>query len=616
MKRLLVLLLMIPFSIGKIFAQNKQFASQTQIPSEIKKLNNGNTLYDFKKPFFGKILVSVKSLHVGDSIVVMMGEKLDASGQIDRKPGGNIRSNKYVFVKKNIGDSNIYFPNVANLKNTSGNAVRLPESMGILIPFRFVEVEKFQKQIDDFTLNRTIFFYPFNDNNSSFSSSDTILNLVWNLCKHTIKATSFSGYYIDGDRERIPYEADALINQLSHYAVDTGYGLARNTIEHLMAHPTWPTEWHLQMHQIVYNDYIFTGNTELIKKYYDLLKLKTLDAFKQPNGLISTTANPQRKSFLDSIHYITFDAKQGLRDITDWPQKGNNILGPSYIGESDGFVFCTYNSIINAFHYKSLLIMKRFAEILKKQDDIKYFETASNNLFKIFNTYFTDNETGLIKDGDTTTHSSQHANFFALDFGLVKDENKPKVLDYIKSKGMACSVYGSQFLLDGLYNSDGAEQALQLMTSKSDRSWYHMIELGAGMTTEAWDIKFKPNQDWNHAWGAAPANIIAFKLMGIKPISPAFSNVLIQPQIGHLKNAEYTLPTLKGAIVESISQNDIEYRFKLKLPKGVFAKIILPKFSDNISVKSYQGIKRIPVKQNTTWIFEGVNDELEVVIKK
>ena len=58
------------------------------------------------------------------------------------------------------------------------------------------------------------------------------------------------GLYIDGDRERIPYEADALINQLSHYALDTEYSLARNTFEHLMLHPTWPTEWHLQMHQI------------------------------------------------------------------------------------------------------------------------------------------------------------------------------------------------------------------------------------------------------------------------------------------------------------------------------------------------------------------------------
>ena len=29
------------------------------------------------------------------------------------------------------------------------------------------------------------------------------------------------------------------------------------------------------------------------------------------------------------------------------------------------------------------------------------------------------------------------------------------------------------------------------------------------MTLEAWDLKYKPNADWNHARGTAPANIIA-----------------------------------------------------------------------------------------------------------
>ena len=34
-----------------------------------------------------------------------------------------------------------------------------------------------------------------------------------------------------------------------------------------------------------------------------------------------------------------------------------------------------------------------------------------------------------------------------------------------------------------------------------------MIEVGSTMTLEAWDAKYKPNLTWNHAWGAAPANI-------------------------------------------------------------------------------------------------------------
>lgn len=54
-----------------------------------------------------------------------------------------------------------------------------------------------------------------------FRCSDDTLNRIWELCRYSMKATSFTGYYVDGDRERIPYEADALINQLGRY----GFGM-------------------------------------------------------------------------------------------------------------------------------------------------------------------------------------------------------------------------------------------------------------------------------------------------------------------------------------------------------------------------------------------------------
>lgn len=70
-----------------------------------------------------------------------------------------------------------------------------------------------------------------------------MLNRVWELCRYSVKATSFAGIYVDGDRERIPYEADALLNQLCHYSVDREFTLARRSHEYLLNHATWPTEW-------------------------------------------------------------------------------------------------------------------------------------------------------------------------------------------------------------------------------------------------------------------------------------------------------------------------------------------------------------------------------------
>ncbi len=75
-----------------------------------------------------------------------------------------------------------------------------------------------------------------------------------------MKATSFAGVYVDGDRERKPYEADAYINQLSHYAADSEFTIGRYTLEYLLRNSTWPTEWKFHFPLIAWADYLYTGN--------------------------------------------------------------------------------------------------------------------------------------------------------------------------------------------------------------------------------------------------------------------------------------------------------------------------------------------------------------------
>ena len=122
-------------------------------------------------------------------------------------------------------------------------------------------------------------------------------------------------------------------------------------------------------------------------------------------------------------------------------------------------------------------------------------------------------EKGLINDGEETDHKSQHANMFALTFGLIPDKNIESVVNYVKEKNMSCSVYGSQILLEGLFDYGGDQHGIDLMAAKTERSWYNMIRYGSTITMEAWDKRYKPNLDLNHAWGGAPANIIVRKII-------------------------------------------------------------------------------------------------------
>jgi len=149
-------------------------------------------------------------------------------------------------------------------------------------------------------------------------------------------------------------------------------------------------------------------------------------------------------------------------------------------------------------------------------------------------------------------------------------------LNFIKSRGMACSVYGSQFLLDAVYKAGDGDYGLSLLTSKTDRSWYNMIRVGSTITLEAWDNKYKPNQDWNHAWGAAAGNIISRKLMGIEPLTPGWTKFSVKPQIGDLKSASIDVPTVKGTVKAAYHQDGKSFEMDVLIPGNSKADIHLP----------------------------------------
>jgi hypothetical protein len=198
---------------------------------------------------------------------------------------------------------------------------------------------------------------------------------------------------------------------------------------------------------------------------------------------------------------------------------------------------------------------------------------------KSFNQHFFDKNRGIYIDGIGTDHASLHANMFPLAFGLVPLENVSTVVKFIKSRGMACGVYGAQYLMEALYNAGEDQYALSLMSADTKRSWMNMLRAGSTVTTEAWDEYYKPNLTWNHAWGAAPANIIPRRMMGIRPLEPAFRLIEIKPQPGDLEELELKMPTIRGAISTSWKRIGNEFVFRLLIPANSKARIWLPSLS-------------------------------------
>jgi hypothetical protein len=225
--------------------------------------------------------------------------------------------------------------------------------------------------------------------------------------------------------------------------------------------------------------------------------------------------------------------------------------------------------------------MARLAKVLGKEADAVCYEQKSKEAYSAFQQVFVDTKTGLVKDGDTTNHTSLHANMFSLAFNLVAPSNKMAVVNFIKTRQMACSVYGAQFLLDGLFDAGEADYALELLTSTKERSWYNMIRTGSTISMEAWDKVYKPNLDLNHAWGAAPANLIVRKLMGIEPIEAGATVVHIKPQLGHLQFAQLTTSLIRGKISIDYLLKGQAAIYQIKIPTGIIAQLELKLPYDN-----------------------------------
>lgn len=515
-------------------------------PVSFQQRTKKSYFIDFGKDAFATMAFEYEAKRA-HTVTIRIGEKLDGD-QIDRNPGGTIRYQE-IQVPVTKGKKKYELSIQPDERNTKPIAVSLPDSFPVLMPFRYAEIEGVQGKLSAEDFTQITYHGYWEEDQSSFNSSNDILNQVWDLCKYSIKATNFTGYYVDGDRERIPYEADAYLNQLSHYCLDKEYAVGRKTIEYFFdSKPTWPTEWQLHVAMMMYQDYMYTGDTEMIEKYYERLKIKTLMALEVEDGFISIQSPKHNGDFLLRLGFP--DSSKKLRDIVDWPPESNNFGGIKKYqkGERDGYVFTRINTVVNGFYYHNMKIMAEFAAVLNKPGEALDFEFRAAQVKKSINEQLFNEEKGYYVDGVGTDHGSLHANMILLAFDIVPDSRKSTVTEHVKSRGMACSVYGAQYLLEALYKGGEADYALELMSATHDRSWYNMIKIGSTMTLEAWDMKYKVNGDYNHAWGAVPANIIPRYLWGIQPQAPGYGIARIKPQMGTLKNSSIEVPTMKGNI--------------------------------------------------------------------
>lgn len=377
------------------------FVKQVSIQPKMVSVDKSKVLIDYGKVWFANIEITPNSANRGTNLVVRLREsknpkQLPSSGS---EPIGV----RFYETKVSLGERTYFL----NLREADSRM--MPKKIGGVMPFRYLELIGWKGEFkNDAIKTKVAIANAYSKNGYVHFSGDfraKALNDIWELSAHTIAATSFAGVFVDGDRERLPYEADAYINQLGWFATVGEATVPYRTFEYLIAHPTWPTEWQSHMILMAWSYYMHTGDKIFLRKHYQRLKFLTLHDLISINGLV-TTQNITEKFKKESK--LTYP----MADIVDWPKN-----------QRDGHEMVAENTVTNAFVYIALMHMAEIAGILNKDSDKKYFEGLANKIRQaIYSLILQPN--GLFSDGVGSHHTSAHSLFIPLAFGLVEGNQK------------------------------------------------------------------------------------------------------------------------------------------------------------------------------------------------
>ena len=408
------------------------------------------------------------------------------------------------------------------------------------------------------------------DTHADFRSSRPVLDRVWKLGRDTVTRLNANIYVDSWTRERAPYEADAWIQQRAHQALDDAPSIGRYTVDYLMENRTWPTEWPLYSILAVHDAWMSTGDLgQMRSRYRRLCSLLPFRYLDRESGLV--VKEPGRSSQMDG-------------DLVDWPES-----------ERDGYLFGRVNTVVNALSSRAFADMADMAKALGRHGDAVLFARVASRMRAAINDRLYDPSAGAYWDGldhgpsgRPLAHHSLHASAFALAFAEPPRGRIERVGDFLRGRGMACSVYVAAVYLDGLYRSGlGADATALISATTGLRTWNHMLDQGSGGTMEAWDPCLKPNTTYSHPWAASPVYLLPSGLMGIRPLEPGYRSLACIPQPGDLEQASVVLPLPRGDLsVGYRTSGPVRtaggrtslsgIRMELDLPQGCRAHLVLP----------------------------------------
>jgi hypothetical protein len=304
-------------------------------------------------------------------------------------------------------------------------------------------------------------------------------------------------------------------------------------------------EWGSAFVLVPWQQYLFTGDQDLLRRYYE--KIKCYVAY------LSAKAN----------HHIV---SYGLGDWCD--------LGPRPYGEGQ----LTSNALTaTAFYYHDTWILTQIAAMLGKADEAKALTEQAEEIRAAFNREFFNPTNGSYSTG------SQCANSIPLVMNLVEPAHRAAVLDAIvadvRRHGNANTAgdVGYRYVLRALAEG-GRSDVIFDMNNQSDKPGYgYQLKMGATSLTESWSANRSLSQ--NHFMLGQIMEWFYADLAGVAPDSsgPGFKKILLHPQpVGDVTWVKCAYDSIRGRIASDWKRKNGTFHWTVTIPAGTTATVFVP----------------------------------------
>lgn len=520
---------------------------RTLKPRAVSLPKPGIMVYDFGENIAGRTRLKVSGPK-GSQVVIRHGERLNPDGTLDLKElsrfvfSGETQTSRYILGETQPGE---WAPSFT------------------YYGFQYAEI-LVPEGVTIHEINAEVLHTDFRST-GSFSCSDTLLNRIHELTRHTY-LSNFHGYPTDcPHREKIGWSGDAhLVAEGALYNFDavpaylkwiddfvdeqqpsgqipgiipsSGWGYTFKQGREGYRDRGYGPQWEAAFVLIPWYMYGYTGDTAILEKYYQPLK-----------------------SYLD---YLLLHAESDFTlsfGIDD--HKSLNPTGPEILA--------------TGFFFKLSGILEKMAGILELEEDRQHFGAVSGQIREGYRNRFYDKKSGVWGNGGQTALAGTL--YHELAEASEVDGILERLLKNLEEKGyhLETGVVGTKYVIDALTRYGKGEEMYKIASQTTFPSWGYWIAQGATSLWQNWD----GTQSRNHVMFGSIDGWFYQSLAGIQPDqeNPGFRNVIIRPAfVEGLDWVKGSYESGRGTIKSEWQRTGDNIELRVEIPANSTAVVYLP----------------------------------------